>query len=130
MSAIEPFEDRQADRSELAKMLMTLFSHWQLTSEEQLALLGLSTKNRSVLARYRKGDPLAPNRDLLERAGILLSIHKSLRILFPKNRDLAYAWMKQHNKAFDGSTPVDAIKEWGFTGLLMVRSYLDKARGR
>lgn len=126
----QPFEDRQDDRSELAKMVIALFSHWQLSTEEQLAMLGLSTKNRGVLARYRKGDPLAPNRDLLERVGILLGIHKSLRILFPQNREQAYSWMKQHNRAFEGSTPVDAIKEWGFPGLLMVRSYLDKARGQ
>jgi len=26
-------------------------------------------------------------------------------------------------------TPVEVIKEWGFAGLLMVRSYLDRAGG-
>ena len=82
------------------------------------------------LARYRKGEALAAHRDLLERVGILLGIHKSLRLLFPHNRDLAYAWMAQRNRAFDGMTPTEAIKQWGFSGLLMVRAYLDKARGQ
>lgn len=109
---------------------MRLFEHWQLTTEEQLALLGLSTTNRGVLTRYRKGDPLAANRDLLERVGILLGVHKALRLLFPHNRDLAYAWMKQRNQAFNGMSPVEAIAQWGFTGLLMVRAYLDRARGQ
>jgi hypothetical protein len=26
-------------------------------------------------------------------------------------------------------TPVEVVKEWGFAGLLMVRGYLDRARG-
>jgi len=126
----QQFETRKADRSELAKMVMKLFEHWQLSTEDQLALLGLSTTNRGALTRYRKGEPLASNRDLLERAGILLGIHKSLRLLFPHNRDLAYTWMTQRNRAFDGMTPVESITQWGFTGLLMVRSYLDRARGQ
>lgn len=126
----QQFEERKADRAELAKMTMRLFEHWQLPTEDQLSLLGLSTTNRGALARYRKGEPLAPNRDLLERVGILLGIHKSLRLLFPRNRELAYTWMTQRNRAFEGMTPIEAIKQWGFTGLLMVRAYLDKARGQ
>ncbi|MEJ2608567.1 MAG: MbcA/ParS/Xre antitoxin family protein [Candidatus Thiodiazotropha sp.] len=126
----QQFEERKSDRAELAKMTMGLFEHWQLPTEDQLSLLGLSTNNRGALTRYRRGEPLAPNRDLLERVGILLSIHKSLRLLFPRNRDLAYSWMTQRNRAFEGMTPVEAIKQWGFTGLLMVRAYLDKARGQ
>jgi len=130
LATTQQFEERKADRSELAKMVMRLFEHWQLSTEDQLSLLGLSTTNRGALTRYRKGEPLAPNRDLLERVGILLSIHKSLRLLFPRNRDLAYAWMTQRNRAFEGMTPVEAIKQWGFTGLLMVRAYLDRTRGQ
>ncbi|NCV71541.1 MAG: DUF2384 domain-containing protein, partial [Betaproteobacteria bacterium] len=52
-----------------------------------------------------------------------------LRLLFPQNRDLAYRWMSTRNKAFDNLTPVEVVKEWGFAGLLMVRGYLDRARG-
>lgn len=130
MLATDTFEGRKADRAELAKMVMSLFGHWQLSTEDQLALLGLSTTNRGALTRYRKGEPLAPNRDLLERAGILLGIHKSLRLLFPHNPELAYAWMTTRNRAFEGMTPVETIRQWGFQGLLMVRAYLDKARGQ
>ncbi len=120
----------KADRGELAKMVMKLFDHWQLSNEEQLALLGLSISNRSALSRYRRGEPLAASRDLLERAGNLLSIHKSLRLLFPQNRALAYQWMGRPNKAFEGMSPAEAIQKWGFAGLLMVRAYLDRARGQ
>lgn len=121
--------DQEQDRGALARMVTRLFEHWRLGSEDQLAMLGLSTSNRAALSRYRKGEPLAASRDLLERVGHLLAIHKSLRLIFPQDRDLAYGWMTQRNRAFEGMTPVEAIREWGFTGVLMVRAYLDRNRG-
>lgn len=116
------------DRGALAKMLMQLLDHWNLTTGDQAVLLGLAETNRGALTRYRKGEPIGTSRDQYERVGHLLAIHKNLRLLFPKNRDLAYRWMSTRNKAFDNLTPVEVIREWGFAGLLMVRSYLDHAR--
>jgi uncharacterized protein (DUF2384 family) len=118
------------DRGALAKMVMALFDHWQLSTEDQAALLGIAASNRAALTRYRKGEPIGTSRDQYERVGHLLGIHKDLRLLFPQNRDLAYRWMSTRNKAFENLTPVDVIKEWGFAGLLMVRAYLDRARGQ
>lgn len=118
------------DRGALAKMVMTLLDHWKLTTEDQAALLGIAASNRAALTRYRKGEPIGTSRDQYERVGHLLGIHKNLRLLFPQNRDLAYRWMSTRNKAFDNLSPVEVIKEWGFAGLLMVRSYLDRARGQ
>jgi hypothetical protein len=115
------------DRVVIAGMLMKLFDHWQLETVEQLHLLGLSPNSRSALSRYRKGGALSNNRDLLDRAGLLLGIHKSLRMFFPSDRKLAYAWMKTPNKEFRENTPVEVVVEYGFEGLLMVRAYLDKA---
>ncbi|MDX9875638.1 MAG: MbcA/ParS/Xre antitoxin family protein, partial [Spongiibacteraceae bacterium] len=86
--------------------------------------------NRAALSRYRNGSPLANQRDLLDRAATLLGIHKNLRLLFPNDRDLAYRWISTRNRAFDQRTPVEVIREWGFAGMLMVRAYLDRARGR
>ena len=56
--------------------------------------------------------------------------HKNLRLLFPLDRDLAYAWIKTRNRAFDNRTPIEVIREFGFAGLLMVLAYLDRARGQ
>ncbi len=117
------------DRGALAKMVMALFDHWDLNTEDQAAMLGIAAGNRATLTRYRKGEPIGTSRDQLERVGHLLGIHKNLRLLFPQNRELAYRWMSTRNKAFDNLTPVDVIKDWGFAGLLMVRAYLDRARG-
>ena len=126
---LEPQVLASNDRGALAKMVLTLFDHWNLTTEDQAMLLGLASTNRAALSRYRKGEPIGASRDQYDRVGHLLAIHKNLRLLFPKNRELAYCWISTRNKAFDNLTPVDVIKEWGFAGLLMVRSYLDHAKG-
>lgn len=123
-----PLQSREG-RQRLARMVLTLFEHWSLSSAEQAALLGLAPGNRATIARYRRGEPLGESRDLLERAGHLLGIHKSLRILFPHDRDLAYAWIKAANRRL-GASPLEIMIAHGFEGLLAVRRYLDFERGR
>lgn len=115
-------------RVRLARLVTTLFDHWALSTAEQAMLLGMSPGHRSTLARYRRGEPLGDSRDLLDRAGHLLGIHKSLRILFPHDRDLANRWMSTPNRLL-GARPVDIAIERGFEGLLAIRRYLDFERG-
>jgi hypothetical protein len=117
-------------RIRLARMIARLFAHWGLSSGDQAALLGLSSDSRSTLARYRRGEPLADSADLLGRVGHLLGIHKALRILFPRDRDLAYRWVTAPNRRFDGRTPLTLMREHGYEGILAVRRYLDFERGR
>ena len=116
-------------RRRLARMALALFDRWQLSTAEQAALLGLSPDNRATIARYRRGEPFGESRDLIERAGHLLGIHKSLRILFPHDRDLAYGWVKAANRRL-GARPLEIMIARGFEGLLAVRRYLDFERGR
>ena len=120
----------RATRERLARTLAKLLELWQLSPADQAALLGLSPQSRSTLARYRKGEPLADNADLLARAGHLLGIHKALRILFPHDRDLAYRWVREPNRRFGGAAPLELMKRHGFEGILAVRRYLDFERGR
>ena len=121
--------DRDA-RARLAKLVVALFERWSLGPADQAALLGLSPASRSTLARYRRGEPLADSADLIARAGHLLGIHKSLRIIFPHDRDLAYRWISAPNRRFDGASPMDVIRRYGYEGMLAVRRYLDFERGR
>jgi hypothetical protein len=130
MTSTQSVEQTSSDRNSISKMLMQLFEHWAISTEDQLEMLGLARDNRAALARYRKGVPMSASRDATERAGHLLAIHKNLRLLFPHNRDLAYKWMSTRNNAFEGRAPVDVVRDFGFAGLLMVRSYLDRTRGQ
>jgi hypothetical protein len=127
--AVEREVTSSHDRGALARMVMSLFDHWKLSTEDQAALLGIAASNRAALSNYRSGKPIGTSRDQYERVGHLLGIHKNLRLLFPQNRDLAYRWMTTRNKAFDNLTPVEVVRQWGCAGLLMVRGYLDRARG-
>jgi hypothetical protein len=115
-------------RTRLARMITTLFEHWKLSTAEQAAALGISAGSRSTLVRYRAGEPVADDRDLLDRVSHLLGIHKSLRILFPHDRDLAHAWMTTSNRRL-GARPIDLVVRHGFEGLLALRRYLDFQRG-
>jgi hypothetical protein len=101
-----------------SNMLIQLFDHWSISEKDRIALLGLDKDNLT--------DFDLQNRDSRDRAGHLLAIHKYLRVLFPHNRDLAYSWMSTRIKAFDGRTPVDVVRDYGFAGLLMIRSYLSR----
>ncbi len=73
----------EGNRKNMAILTMNLFKLWDLTTEEQLNLLGLSSSSRSVLTKYRKGTALPATRDLLDRVGWLMAIHKALSLLYP-----------------------------------------------
>ena len=120
----------RGSRERLARIVVSLLDHWKLPLNDQAALLGLSVQSRSTIARYRRGEPLADNADLLARAGHLLGIHKALRIMFPHDRDLAYDWVTTPNRRFAGARPIDIMKRNGYEGILAVRRYLDFERGR
>ena len=117
-------------RAVLARAVMRLFDTWELGPADRLTLLGLSEANRSALSRYAHGEPLASSRDLLDRAGHLLGIHKSLELLYPHNPEIVRRWMSSTNRKFHDSRPVDVVRQFGLPGLTMVRGTLDVMRGR
>lgn len=111
--------------SNIIRMLMKLFDYWKLPEDQQLILLNLSKDEQLTSTKLRNRQRLDCNSETLERAATLLTIHKSLRKLFPKNRDLAYAWISQPNKAFDGLTPMQLIIQSGLKGMYVTKKYLD-----
>lgn len=132
LAAQEPYHNiipDEEERARLARLVIELLRLWQLSTSDQLMLLGLSETNRPLLTRYANGAPLARSRDLIDRVGLLLGIHKNLRLLLPEQPELAYQWMSRENRAFDGQRPVDVVRERGLIGLYYLRAYLDRARG-
>ena len=122
-------KDREK-RVVLAKAVARLFEQWELNSADSLALLGFSESNRIALQRYKEGEPLAPNRDLLDRVGHLLAIYKSLKLLYPKNKEISQRWMISANRKFAGSAPIEVARRFGLPGLVMIRGTLDTMRGQ
>jgi len=119
-SVIESSNDLQA----LYQMCRRLFSLWNLSPADQVALLGVAR-----LDGWMSGMTESVQPELFERLGHIFGIHKSLRLLFPQNRELAYRWISAPNKAFGGLSPVEFIKGRGVGGLVIVRSYLNRASG-
>ncbi len=117
-------------RKGLATLVMKLFHLWGLSTSDQLDLLGLSPKSRAMLSKYAKGEALSATRDMFDRVGWLLSIHKALRLLYPRNEDIRYSWVNRRNAAFDNLAPLDVMKEQGIIGIARVARYLDFYRGR
>lgn len=110
----------------LTKMIIQLFAHWELTYFEQSAMLGLSVKTNTSIARFKNGSScIRMDRDTYDRVRFLLSIHQSLRQIFPLNPDLAYKWPKSSNQQFKGKTPIQVIIEDGILGLSCVHTYLE-----
>lgn len=115
-----------AEKASIAKQLHALFDHWQLSTTQRLALMGIAEQSKSECIDWR----LHLTGEGKERAAYLLSIHASLRVLFPANSELAYSWMQTPNNAFAGATPLALIVESGMTGLLSVHAYLNTALGQ
>jgi len=122
--------DTVDSRKALTALVIKLFNLWGLNTSDQLELLGLSPKSRAMLSKYAKGEALSATRDMNDRIGWLLSIHKALRLLYPRNEDIRYSWVNRRNTAFHNLAPLDVMKEQGIIGLARVSRYLDFYRGQ
>ena len=123
-------EPGKAEAEGLTKLITNLFDKWNLSSEEQLDLLGLSANSRSLLSAYRKrGKTIPGSRDAMERVAWLLSIHKALRLLYPRNPEIRYTWVKRRNLAFNNLTPLEIMRQGGILGLTLISRHLDHQRG-
>jgi hypothetical protein len=118
-------------RRDLARVIAALFSRWELDASEQLQLLGLSTESRKLLPKYRAGERALPaQRDILDRAGYLLGIHKGLRFLFPEDEALRYDWVRRRNAALDHASPLEVMLRDGLIGIARIARLVDFQRGR
>lgn len=101
---------------------------WQLTTEEQRALLGWPPE--STFFKYKSGQVATLPYDMLMRISLVLGIYKSLHILYPEP-DLADGWIKlpNNNPIFGGRPALALMIEGGMDGLYQVRRLLDGRRG-
>jgi hypothetical protein len=116
-------------RRKLARMVTRLFELWNISTTDQLELLGLSRTSRAQISKYRNGGAVPSSRDMLDRIGWLLSIHKSLRLLYPRNENIRYTWVVRRNRILDDQRPLDIMKFQGLIGIARVARYLDHLRG-
>jgi uncharacterized protein (DUF2384 family) len=114
------------NRQQLTKITMRLLDEWELSTAEQLTLLGLRETSRNMLSRYRNLESSLPyDQDKLERVGILLAIYKNLYDLFPENENLRKSWVKRENSQLDNACPLDMMLTDGLFGMAHIMRYLD-----
>lgn len=98
---------------------------WDLTTEQQVKLLG--SPGRSTYFRWRKdgGDVSA---DTLERISHLGSVYKALSILLD-SPEAAISWIRRPNRFFDGASALDIMLSGNLSDIIRVRQYVDAQRG-
>jgi hypothetical protein len=101
---------------------------WQLSTEEQRALLGWPAE--STFFKYKAGYSPALPYDMLMRISLVLGIYKDLHILYPEP-DLANRWVRlpNSNPLFGGKPAIALMTGGGIDGLYQVRRLLDARRG-
>jgi hypothetical protein len=113
----------------MCRAVANLFDRWQLSTDEQLAILGYAPDSPEALHWLVRGDQALTNDTvMLDRIERLLRIHASLRLLFPDDPALRYSWVRRRNDDLDGRTPLDALSENPRVGLALVERLLDSQR--
>lgn len=110
------------------RAFFNLAAAWDLTNEEQRALLGWPAD--STFFKYKSGQVGSLAYDVLMRISLLLGIYKDLHILYPES-GLADNWLKlpNNNPLFGGKPALVLMTESGIDGLYQVRRLLDSRRG-
>lgn len=103
-----PFDESSA--STLGKSFWRMAELYQFTQSEQADLLGIKY-NRQRLSSLQNAKKIPLDTDKFFRVGQLLGIHKSLRLLFPHNREIVYSWMKTKREIFGGYSAVEFITQ-------------------
>lgn len=105
---------------------------WRLDESQRLLILG--SPARSTFHKWAKtarehGD-FTLDVDTLTRISAVLGIHQALGILHGDERE-GVAWLQAPHQAtvFGGRPPLDLITSGTQDGLMMVRRFLDAARG-
>lgn len=119
-------------REALTETFFNLTRLWNLTRSQEAQLLGWDySEKRTTLDSLRLGKTfLDKDRDKLERAIDLMNIHKSLRLLFPHDRDAVYNWVKVKRERFGNYSALDIMLREGKRGITAIRQYLDYERTR
>lgn len=110
-------------------VLMEAFSNlardWELSTEEQITLLG--SPGRSTFFKWKKEGGNLPN-DTVERISHLVGIYKCLQILLPDPAS-ADGWIKRPNEFFDDMSALEYMLGGQVVDIYEVREYLDAQRG-
>ena len=117
------------DTSKALPVVFRILEKWQCNTDEQLRLLGISS--RSTLNKYKESKGgIRLSLDIQERMSYILNIHKCLRLLFTAD-DSIYGWVRKPNSHpfFAGRSAMDVMNGGRVADLYEVASRLQSWRG-
>ena len=114
-----------ADLLTALKSFFVLSEKWNLTTDQQMTLLG--NPSRSTFFKWKKDGGNIP-KDTIERLSHILTIHKCLSILTTEE-NLKNKFLLSPNSYFGGDRPIDILLGGRMFDLIRVRQYLDMQRG-
>jgi hypothetical protein len=106
-------------RRTLAEALLALFRQWELKEAEQARLLGIEE-----IESLWQGTALPNERNVLERAGLLLAIERALNKQFGEQPLMHERWITFPNIWLKGYTPLQRMLE-GIEGIRQVHDLLE-----
>ena len=110
----------------ITKTVMKVLDTWNLTTEQYVQVLGLSSQTKKrQLDKYRTLKAFPNDAVIIKRLGHIVGISDALRTTFPRNLNMAEKWMNTNHRRFDNKTPLSIILDEGINGLCKVRSELD-----
>lgn len=97
---------------------------WSLTEDEQMSLLGISSK--ATLRRWRLGKVVALQRGTFERLSVTFGIFKAINQLLGPG-GLADEWIRLPNQAplFGGGAAIELMLSGRIEDLYDIRNHLD-----
>lgn len=105
---------------------------WGLNEEQRLLVLGFPARSTYYhwTRAARRQEPLTLDVDVLTRISAVLGIHQALGVLFATPAEMM-GWLRGAHDAplFGGQPPLALATNGTQDGLLMVRRFLDAARG-
>jgi hypothetical protein len=127
LAPASPKLDRRRLSAPGLKAFFRIAGLWGLSGDEQMTLLGLTS--RSTFFNWRRDPDVSLSKDTLERISYVLGIYKALRILLPDDK-AADGWVRQPNAAtlFGGRSALERMLSGQVADLFVVRQYLDAQR--
>lgn len=125
-------ENRRRLSAPALRTFLAIADLWRLSEEQRRLVLGFPSRStyHNWCRTAREHGSITLDVDVLTRISAILGIHQGLGVLFGSEPE-AKGWLYTPHDAllFGGRPPLDLVTSGTLDGLLLVRRFLDAARG-
>lgn len=125
-------ENRRRLSAPALRTFLAIADLWGLSEEQRRLMLGYPSRStyHSWCRKAREHDAITLDVDVLTRISAVFGIHQALGVLFGSEQE-GKEWLRtpHHALLFGGHPPLDLAANGTMDGLMLVRRFLDAARG-